>query len=125
MKFDGESSPKYERVIEVIKAHENQPLPIEIERGGETRSVTVTPRLDDGWARLGPTVGVQGNLDPTLLFAPRDRLLAQVDDVLRRAGGRRGHVFNLGHGILPTTPVESVKAVVDHVHARTEEGARS
>jgi regulator of sigma E protease len=57
----GESSPKYERVIEVIKAHENQPLPIEIERHGQTRSVTVTPRLDDGWARIG------ANISPTEL----------------------------------------------------------
>ena len=75
--------------------------------------------LDVGWERAGPDVAVQGNLDPTLLFAPRERLLARVDDVLRRAGGRHGHVFNLGHGILPGTPVESVRAVVDHVHEAT------
>ena len=62
---------------------------------------------------------MQGNLDPTLLFAPRERLLARVDDVLRRADGRPGHVFNLGHGILPGTPVENVRAVVDHVHQVT------
>jgi uroporphyrinogen decarboxylase len=68
---------------------------------------------------VGETVGVQGNLDPTALLAPRDRLLARVDDVLKRAGGRPGHVFNLGHGILPGTPVENVKAVVDHVRAVT------
>jgi uroporphyrinogen decarboxylase len=64
-------------------------------------------------------VGVQGNLDPTLLLGPRDRLLARVDDVLRRAARRPGHIFNLGHGILPSTPIENVKAVVDHVHAVT------
>ena len=73
--------------------------------------------IDEGWKRAGDGVAVQGNLDPTLLFAPRERLLARVDDVLRRAGGRPGHVFNLGHGILPGTPVENVKAVVDHVQA--------
>ena len=67
-------------------------------------------------------MAVQGNLDPTLLFAPRERLLARVDDVLRRAGGRPGHVFNLGHGILPGTPVEAVKAVVDHVHEASARG---
>jgi uroporphyrinogen decarboxylase len=61
---------------------------------------------------------VQGNLDPTLLLAPRERLLARVDDVLDQAAGRPGHVFNLGHGVLPGTPVANVKAVVDHVHAR-------
>ena len=62
---------------------------------------------------------MQGNLDPTLLLAPRERLLARVDDVLRRADGRPGHVFNLGHGILPGTPVENVRAVVEHVHRVT------
>jgi len=70
-------------------------------------------------AGSGEEVAVQGNLDPTLLFAPRERLLARVDDVLRRADGRPGHVFNLGHGILPGTPVENVRAVVDHVHQVT------
>ena len=74
--------------------------------------------LDEGWARVGADRAVQGNLDPTLLFAPRPRLLARVDEVLARAGGRNGHVFNLGHGILPGTPVENVRAVVEHVHAR-------
>jgi uroporphyrinogen decarboxylase len=61
-------------------------------------------------------VAVQGNLDPTLLLAPRERLLQRVDDVLRRANGRPGHVFNLGHGILPGTPPEAVAAVVERVH---------
>ena len=74
--------------------------------------------IRDSWKRL-EGVAVQGNLDPTLLFAPRERLLAAVDAVLARAGGQPGHIFNLGHGILPGTPVENVKAVVEHVHART------
>jgi uroporphyrinogen decarboxylase len=65
---------------------------------------------------------VQGNLDPAALLAPRERLLARVDDVLRRAGGRPGHVFNLGHGILPSTPVESVRAVVERVRETTSRG---
>ncbi len=90
-------------------------------RGGRRRD---RRRLADAARRglgaaLGDDVAVQGNLDPTLLFAPRERLLARVDDVPARAGGRPGHVFNLGHGILPGTPVEAVKAVVDHVHAAT------
>ena len=87
--------------------------------GGHVIGLDWRTPLDEGWARLGDGVAVQGNLDPTVLLAPRERLLARVDDVLRRAAGRRGHVFNLGHGILPGTPVENVKAVVDHVHART------
>jgi uroporphyrinogen decarboxylase len=88
------------------------------EAGGDVIGLDWRTPLDQGWARL-PGAAVQGNLDPTLLFAPRERLLARVDDILARAGGRPGHVFNLGHGILPTTPVENVKAVVDHVHERT------
>ncbi len=91
-------------------------LAVQREAGGTVIGVDWRTPLDEGWARAGDGVAVQGNLDPTLLFAPRERLLARVDDVLRRAAGRPGHVFNLGHGILPGTPVEAVKAVVDHVH---------
>jgi uroporphyrinogen decarboxylase len=72
--------------------------------------------LDDGWALLGEDVAVQGNLDPALLFAPLPEIKRRVYDVLRRAGGRPGHIFNLGHGILQNTPVDKVKAVVDMVH---------
>ncbi|MGH9333018.1 MAG: uroporphyrinogen decarboxylase family protein, partial [Vicinamibacteria bacterium] len=72
--------------------------------------------LDRGWEEVGPGVAVQGNLDPLALFAPRETLLERADDVLRRATGRRGHVFNLGHGILPGTPVENVELLVEHVH---------
>jgi uroporphyrinogen decarboxylase len=89
------------------------------EAGGTVIGVDWRTPIDEGWARAGDGVAVQGNLDPTLLFAPRERLLSRVDDVLRRAGGRPGHVFNLGHGILPGTPVEAVKAVVEHVHRAT------
>jgi uroporphyrinogen decarboxylase len=59
---------------------------------------------------------VQGNLDPTLLLGPKPRLLAGAADVLRRAAGQPGHIFNLGHGILPTTPVEQVQALARFVH---------
>ncbi|MFV1859627.1 MAG: uroporphyrinogen decarboxylase family protein, partial [Anaerolineales bacterium] len=61
----------------------------------------------------------QGNLDPVAMFAPLPELKEQVIDVLQRAGGRPGHIFNLGHGILQDTPVESVRAVVDMVHEWT------
>ena len=88
------------------------------EAGGDVIGLDWRVPLDQGWARL-PGAAVQGNLDPTALFAPRERLLARVDDVLRLAGKRAGHIFNLGHGILPGTPVENVKAVVEHVHERT------
>jgi len=94
-------------------------LAVQREAGGTVIGVDWRTPLDEGWRLAGDGVAVQGNLDPTLLFAPRDRLLARVDDVLRRAGGRPGHVFNLGHGVLPGTPVEAVRAVVDHVHEAT------
>ena len=71
--------------------------------------------LDRGWDWLGDDVAVQGNLDPLALFGPLDALKAKADDVLRRASGRRGHIFNLGHGILPRTPVDHVVALVEHV----------
>jgi uroporphyrinogen decarboxylase len=93
-------------------------LAVQREAGGDVIGVDWRTPLDEGWSRV-PGAAVQGNLDPATLFAPRERLLARVDDVLRRAGGRPGHVFNLGHGILPTTPVENVRAVVEHVRART------
>ena len=59
---------------------------------------------------------MQGNLDPTLLLGPVERMLAGADDVLQRAAGRPGHIFNLGHGILPETPVEHVQALARFVH---------
>jgi uroporphyrinogen decarboxylase len=75
--------------------------------------------LDDAWRRIGPDVGIQGNLDPAALFAPLPEIERRVDDILQRAGNRPGHIFNLGHGILPETPVEHVQAVADLVHARS------
>jgi uroporphyrinogen decarboxylase len=65
--------------------------------------------LDEGWARLDHTCAVQGNLDPVLLFAGWKELKSRAEEILRRAAGRPGHIFNLGHGILPETPVENVK----------------
>jgi uroporphyrinogen decarboxylase len=93
-------------------------LAVQREAGGDVIGVDWRTPLDVARSRV-PGAAVQGNLDPTVLFAPRERLLARVDEVLRRAAGAPGHVFNLGHGILPTTPVENVRAVVDHVRART------
>jgi uroporphyrinogen decarboxylase len=72
--------------------------------------------LDWGWNVLGDEVAVQGNLDPGALFAPRDVLENKVKAILDQAANRPGHIFNLGHGILPETPVENVKAVVELVH---------
>jgi uroporphyrinogen decarboxylase len=68
--------------------------------------------LDEGWRAVGHTHAVQGNLDPITLFAPLEVLEQRVHEILRAANGRPGHIFNLGHGIVPTTPVENVQAVV-------------
>jgi uroporphyrinogen decarboxylase len=72
--------------------------------------------LDEAWETVGPNRAIQGNLDPTLLLGPRHRLLRAAEDVLRRASGRPGHIFNLGHGILPATPVDHVQALARFVH---------
>ena len=84
--------------------------------GGDVIGADWRVPLDEAWTRIGYDRAIQGNLDPTLLLAPLDRMLTAADDVLQRAGGRAGHIFNLGHGILPTTPVEHVQALAQHVH---------
>jgi uroporphyrinogen decarboxylase len=87
------------------------------EAGGDVVGVDWRLPLDEAWAILGPDRGIQGNLDPTLLLGPEDRLFAAADKVLTRAAGRAGHVFNLGHGILPETPLANVQALARRVHA--------
>ena len=79
--------------------------------------------LHEAWERVGFDVGIQGNLDPAVCLAPWEAVEAKALAVLRRAGGRDGHVFNLGHGVLPDTPVENLQRLVDLVHERTERGA--
>jgi uroporphyrinogen decarboxylase len=77
--------------------------------------------LDDAWTRIGADRGIQGNLDPTLVLAPFDVVAAGARDVLRRAGGRPGHIFNLGHGVLPETPPDHLTRIVELVHAHRAE----
>ena len=89
------------------------------EAGGQVIGADWRIPLDDAWERIGFDRAIQGNLDPTLLLGPIDRALAAADDVLERAGGRAGHIFNLGHGILPSTPVEHVQALARYVHRKT------
>ena len=86
------------------------------EAGGDVIGVDWRVPIDEAWARIGPERAVQGNLDPTLLLGRVDRLLAGADDVLRRVGGQAGHIFNLGHGILPETPVSHVQTLARFVH---------
>jgi uroporphyrinogen decarboxylase len=99
------------------------------EAGGDVIGLDWRQPLDEAWETIGFDRGVQGNLDPTLLLGPIDRLFAGADDVLERAAGRPGHIFNLGHGVLPNTPLEQVQALARHVHEKSrrsvESGARS
>jgi len=99
-------------------------LPALQETGAEVIGLDWRIALDEGWRALGFRGAVQGNLDPAVLFADRRDLLARADDVLTRAAGRPGHIFNLGHGILPNTPVENVRALADHVHQHSADKAR-
>ena len=86
------------------------------EAGGDVIGVDWRVRLDEAWARVGHDVAVMGNLDPVSLFANVEHVRAEAKRILDQAGGRPGHIFNLGHGILPATPVEKVIALVDTVH---------
>jgi len=92
-------------------------LDLQAKAGGDVIGLDWRTPFNEGWDKVGHDRGVQGNLDPTVLFAPRAVALAHASRILDAAAGRPGHVFNLGHGILPETPVETVQAIVDHVHA--------
>ncbi len=91
-------------------------LPTLREAGGDVIGLDWRVDLDEAWARVGHDVAVQGNLDPAALLAPPDEIRRRVRAILARAGGRPGHVFNLGHGVLPETPVDHAVAMVDAVH---------
>ena len=94
------------------------------EAGGDVIGVDWRIHLDEAWATVGHDVAVQGNLDPLTLFAPLHEIERRVADILRRAGGRPGHIFNLGHGILPTTPIDHVAATIDMVHRLSQRSER-
>lgn len=84
--------------------------------GGDVIGLDWRINLDEGWAAVGDGIAVQGNLDPVALFASPKEIRKRVADILRRAARRPGHIFNLGHGILPETPVSHVIAMVEAVH---------
>lgn len=90
------------------------------EAGGDVIGVDWRVRLDEAWQRVGHDVTIMGNLDPVTLFANQAHLRAQAELILKQAAGRPGHIFNLGHGILPETPVENVIALVDAVHEMSQ-----
>ncbi len=86
------------------------------EAGGDVIGLDWRVRLDEAWQRLGHDVGVMGNLDPVALFTNEDHIRKAAKKILNQAGGQLGHIFNLGHGILPETAVENVIALVGAVH---------
>lgn len=92
-------------------------LPALAEAGGNTIGLDWRVDIDAAWRVLGPDRGVQGNLDPVSLLAGSDVAVSRADRILRKVGGRPGHIFNVGHGILPETDPEVIRAVVEHVHS--------
>jgi uroporphyrinogen decarboxylase len=87
--------------------------------GGDVVGLDWALPLDEAWERVGLDRPVQGNLDPAALLAPWRELRHRIDDVLDRAGGRNGHVFNLGHGLVPQTSPDQVRRLVEHVRLRS------
>ncbi|HVW33769.1 MAG TPA: uroporphyrinogen decarboxylase [Acidimicrobiia bacterium] len=94
-------------------------LPLMANAGCDVVGLDWRVHLDEGWAHAGHDKAVQGNLDPVVLFAPEHEIERRVLDIVKRADGRPGHIFNLGHGILPGTPPEAVGLVADLVHRAT------
>jgi uroporphyrinogen decarboxylase len=92
-------------------------LPLMAAAGGDVIGVDWRIGLADAWARIGPGRGIQGNLDPALLLADPGVIEAQAAGILAQAAGRPGHIFNLGHGVLPDTPQDHLRRLVDVVHA--------
>jgi uroporphyrinogen decarboxylase len=86
------------------------------EAGGDVIGVDWRTPLDEAWSAIGNARGIQGNLDPAVLLGPGDRIFASASDVLTRARNRPGHIFNLGHGVLPGTPLERVQELARYVH---------
>jgi uroporphyrinogen decarboxylase len=119
--------PHYFKIAEAVKrtgaplihfgVHTGHLLPSMAKIGGDVLGVDWKEEIDLAWERIGPSHGVQGNLDPVTAFAPADVLEAKVKEILRKVGGRPGHIFNLGHGVLPPTPVEALQRIVEIVHS--------
>jgi len=97
-------------------------LPAMKETGADVIGLDWRIPLDEGWERLDYHTAVQGNLDPVLLFAEWSELKSRAEDILQRADGRPGHIFNLGHGILPETPVDNVKNLARFVQEYSASG---
>lgn len=117
--------PHVKSVIERLKPHgipiiyfgtgTSTLLPLMRSAGSDVLGLDWHVELDEAWARVGFDVAVQGNLDPVVLFAPLPEIERRIKDILDKAGNRAGHIFNLGHGILPQTPVEHVESAIEFV----------
>ena len=106
--------------VPVIHFGTNTTSLLELQRqaGGTVLGCDWRLPLGEAWKRIGHDRAIQGNLDPLLLCAPAEVATERAGAVLAQAAGRPGHIFNLGHGIIPETPVDTVKAVIDYVHSR-------
>jgi len=100
-------------------------LPLMVQAGGDLIGLDWRVRIDEAWEVIGSDRGVQGNLDPVSLLAGKEVAVARAAEILRAVGGRPGHIFNVGHGLLPQTDHNVVRAVVDYVHSVDLEQLRS
>lgn len=91
-------------------------LPLQLETGGTVIGVDWRIDIDEAWAAIGDGFAIQGNLDPAVLCGPKELVVSEAQAILERTRGRPGHIFNLGHGVLPSTPVENVVTLVQTVH---------
>ncbi len=91
-------------------------VPLVAEAGGAVIGIDWRVRLETAWREIGEHRAIQGNLDPAVLLTSPVEIRRAAREILDQAGGRPGHIFNLGHGVLPQTPVENVLALVDAVH---------
>ncbi|NIS59279.1 MAG: uroporphyrinogen decarboxylase [Proteobacteria bacterium] len=96
-------------------------LPLMRQAGGDVIGVDWRIHLGEAWEKIGYDAGIQGNLDPTVLFAPPQRIREAVRAILNAAENRPGHIFNLGHGVLPETPIDHVRLMVDAVHEMSQQ----
>ncbi len=121
--------PHTRRIFDALKRHDVPSIHFGVgttsilgdlrEAGGDVIGADWRTPIDEAWTRIGADRAIQGNLDPTLLLGPIERVFAAADDILDRVGGRPGHIFNLGHGILPPTPLEHVQALARYVHQQS------
>ena len=86
------------------------------EAGGDVLGLDWRTEIDAAWKALNHEPGIQGNLDPVALYGSREYIKKRVTEILEKVGNRSGHIFNLGHGILPTVPTDNAKYMIDLVH---------